>query len=359
MKVLYFSTVPWSWIKQRPQFIAEELSFFKEVEVEYFSIDPRLLLQRKIRKIQRVNPKCTAVDFAVLPFALRFRFIERLNSFFISKYLKKKGAHTIIVTDPRQYLFLKRLNVNFIYDCMDDIPAFYSGKFKEKKIQEEREAISNFQKIVVSSHTLKEHLLKRNEGLNPEKIVVIKNALSSQFLKASSLSSNISLKEPYVLYAGTIDKWFDEDVVVKIAKLLPSFTIYLAGPIRCQHSKLEACKNVKFLGAVPHNQIRGMCNKASLLLLPFIVNELIEAVDPVKLYEYTASGNPILSAFWKELTPFCEFEQVHFYKTHREVSLSFLHECIKAKKNTIPVSFIHDNCWAQRAKVFYSIIKSI
>ena len=50
--------------------------------------------------------------------------------------------------------------------------------------------------------------------------------------------------------------------------------------------------------------------------MPFLVNEIVSAVDPVKLYEYISFGKCIISVYYQELEHFRDF--VYFYRTKKE-----------------------------------------
>ena len=42
-------------------------------------------------------------------------------------------------------------------------------------------------------------------------------------------------------------------------------------------------------------------------LIPFKVNSITEATDPVKMYEYLSAGKPVVSVALSELEPFREY----------------------------------------------------
>jgi hypothetical protein len=68
----------------------------------------------------------------------------------------------------------------------------------------------------------------------------------------------------------------------------------------------------------PHEALAAAVADAHALLLPFRVDALTRAVDPVKLYEYIALGKPILAAHWPALDRFAPF--VTFYRSASELA---------------------------------------
>lgn len=50
--------------------------------------------------------------------------------------------------------------------------------------------------------------------------------------------------------------------------------------------------------------------------MPFIINDIIESVDPVKLYEYINFNKNILTSYYEEIDRFDPF--VYFYNSYDE-----------------------------------------
>ena len=53
--------------------------------------------------------------------------------------------------------------------------------------------------------------------------------------------------------------------------------------------------NVRFTGRVSRDVGAAAVNRYDVLLIPFVVNEAIHAVNPLKLWEYLATGKPVVS----------------------------------------------------------------
>jgi glycosyltransferase involved in cell wall biosynthesis len=53
--------------------------------------------------------------------------------------------------------------------------------------------------------------------------------------------------------------------------------------------------NVYFLGARPYERLYEYLAAFDVLLIPFLVTDLTRAVNPIKLYEYCATGKPIVA----------------------------------------------------------------
>ena len=355
MRLLYFSPVPWNWIKQRPHFISEEFARIPGVQVDFVSLEPRQLHHGKLIEKKKVGSDIETINFSTFPFSLNFSLIEKFNSFFVRSYLKQNSYDVQIITDPRQFFFLPHREKITFFDCMDDIPSFYNGRKRYKKLQEERVVLPLIRGVIASSNYLRSKLADRNPDLHL-KIEVIKNALSTDYLSRAKGKCNLRLQSPSVLYVGTIDSWFDFEALEQLLNCLPNSNFYLIGPVNTDIPNKLKRKNILLTGAVPHDYVRSLCEQADLLILPFKVNELVRSVNPVKLYEYIASGKPIISSYWDELSDFCRCGNVYFYNEIAELTESFVESVISSGSQRPSSSFIEQNCWRQRANRFNEII---
>ena len=64
---------------------------------------------------------------------------------------------------------------------------------------------------------------------------------------------------------------------------------------------LDRMGNVRLLGLRPHAEMPALLWHFDVCLIPFRVNAMTHAVDPVKLYEYLSGGKPVVSVPLKEV----------------------------------------------------------
>jgi len=356
LKILYFSTVNWKWIKQRPQFIAEGLSE-NRFEVDFFSITP--FGKQKVKKIE-INDKLKINDRYVIPLASKAKVIKAINKMLV-KFSLRKEYDIVVLTHPEHLMYLPcflKNNTKIIYECMDNIPLFYS-KTKRKYIEDlERKLSDDSQIIIVSSNYLKMKI-QNKYGIKSEKIKIIRNAVDKKISNQEIV--HINLRKPNLMYIGTISEWLDVDTLICFANKNLEFTIYLVGPFENSIKlKLKKISNIIFVGKINHDEVASYIASGDIMIIPFIVNELIEGVDPVKLYEYLAFNKPVVTSYWNELESFRKNNLVKFYSTYEEFE-----ECIKfAELNLKPddisdVEFIQENCWDERIIQYVEAMKGI
>lgn len=112
------------------------------------------------------------------------------------------------------------------------------------------------------------------------------------------------LSGPVVGFFGSINSWFDQDLVIAAARTLPGWHFMLVGPVATDVSRLAVLPNVHLTGPCPHNQLPGYVQHWDVSILPFKHNGQIAACNPLKLREYMAAGTAIVSTRFEALKPY-------------------------------------------------------
>jgi glycosyltransferase involved in cell wall biosynthesis len=108
-----------------------------------------------------------------------------------------------------------------------------------------------------------------------------------------------SLKAPILGYAGAMD-WLDTALVAATAQAWPDYSIILIGPAYerewwKKQAIINTLPNVHYVGKVEYAELPAWIQHFDLALMPLCRNELKGVSHPNKLYEYSASGVPVLS----------------------------------------------------------------
>ncbi|HET7451185.1 MAG TPA: glycosyltransferase, partial [Thermoanaerobaculia bacterium] len=91
-------------------------------------------------------------------------------------------------------------------------------------------------------------------------------------------------------------------LIEEIAGAHPSGTVVLAGGhFDVDLSPLASVPNVRLLGQRPYAEMPGLLWSFDICVIPFLVNAITEATNPVKFYEYLYSGKPIVAPALTEL----------------------------------------------------------
>jgi glycosyltransferase involved in cell wall biosynthesis len=183
-------------------------------------------------------------------------------------------------------------------------------------------------------------------------VTVVGNAVPAAFVAAcrdAVVPEEIrSLPRPVLGYVGTIARWLDADALRWLAEAFPHGTVLLVGPVEQRPTRLPA--NVVLLGERPHEQLPGILRGLDLGLVPFLSSPLIDAVNPVKVYEYWAAGLPVLS------TPFAEAQRLR-----PGVVVAPASEWPRSARELLaspPLGLVSDiPTWEERARVFCDLLE--
>jgi hypothetical protein len=93
-----------------------------------------------------------------------------------------------------------------------------------------------------------------------------------------------------------IENWVDLNVIRCLASARPEWSFAMIGEIRTDTSALRELPNVHLLGRRHYQSLPGYCKAFDIAILPFVVNELTLAANPLKLREYLAAGLPVVAA---------------------------------------------------------------
>jgi hypothetical protein len=109
---------------------------------------------------------------------------------------------------------------------------------------------------------------------------------------------------------------------------------------------------------VEHARLAHAVADAHALLLPFRIDDLTRAVDPVKLYEYIALGKPIAASHWPALDRFASM--VTFYRDAGE-----LRGLVRSRALASPPSqaereaFLAPQSWRARGDALHDAIERV
>ena len=323
-KVLYFSLVTWKWIKQRPHFVAMNIADSGKYKVDYRY---QALYDKYMPKDNHKNLVKNSVEkhknFKIKPFKIfpaNKKIRIKLNAILCIIKTSFWNYDKIILTHPNQIDFFfmrvqKLKKVDFYYEAMDNYEAWENDK--PGYLLKQHRLISNSKHLIISAEKLKEKFIKMYD-LKPEFCTVVRNGYDKNTFE-NYKEVETKLKKPSITYIGTIDDWFDFKNVSKYASKYPNIYFNIIGPMNPavkKEIKKISTKNIIFHGPIEHHLVPKYIEDSDVMIMPFLINDVIEYVDPVKLYEYLYMKKPVVSSYWKELDQFDGL--VYFYKNPSE-----------------------------------------
>jgi len=153
---------------------------------------------------------------------------------------------------------------------------------------------------MASSHALADEL--RELGADP---VLVRHGVDlARFAGQPAVPDDIaSLERPLVGYVGRIKDYLWLDMVRAVADRLDRGTVVLVGDTSIDLSALSHPR-IELLGQRPAETMPAYIGSFDCCLIPFVVDGLTEAVNPIKLREYLAAGRPVVSTALPEVVPY-------------------------------------------------------
>jgi glycosyltransferase involved in cell wall biosynthesis len=102
-------------------------------------------------------------------------------------------------------------------------------------------------------------------------------------------------------FFGLLSEWLDQDILIEVATRVPDCEIVLIGKADVSIERLKAIRNIHLLGPRPFNQLPAYIAHFDVGLIPFVINELTLAVNPIKLREMLSAGCPVVSTALPEV----------------------------------------------------------
>lgn len=355
-KILYLMHIDWDWIKQRPQYIAEGLAKQYDVTVMYiYNYRIKHTSHKghvKLRPIYFLPVRFHKMSFFKYIDILRFQHV-------VKKYIEKENPSYIYITFPELIEYIpKSYKGMIIYDCMDDHIAMEKDSRNRKRIiNDEEESVRRCKLLLVSSNHLKKVLLGRY-NLDGLRILVVRNGFKGPILNMNNNNNEKETNTYEISYFGTISDWFNFEYLQKSLNDFPNLTYKIIGPVSGNVS-VPHNNRIKFVGIVKHNDLFQEIESSDALMMPFKVNDVIESVDPVKLYEYINFNKNIITIKYNEVERFSDF--VYFYKNYSEFK-NKLNMMIKNREvkysNGERIEFLNENGWDNRVSELSELLKT-
>ena len=228
--------------------------------------------------------------------------------------------------------------------------------------------------IIVINNLIKETIAEEFSILK-EKIIVHPNGIDlekfSNLPPQSEAREKLGVKkdEQIALYVGKFYNWKGLKILAETAKKLPSILFYLVGGSKEELIKVTSISNwPENIICVGHRNFKEMplwlASSDVLLVLGTKANEYsYKHTSPMKLFEYMASGRPVVASRTPAIEQIVSDKEVVFYKSDNAESfadsiayaLENTEESHKKSKNAFEK--VKQYSWDKRAKSILDFIK--
>jgi glycosyltransferase involved in cell wall biosynthesis len=186
------------------------------------------------------------------------------------------------------------------YLCLDDylsLPGAYRcAKELEQAVLESVDTV-----FAVSESLRQSHIPKSGEAHFLPQGIDLSHFLHVEAERAPELSH---LPHPIVGFHGLISEWVDVELIASAARAYPTATFVIIGHATEDTSAFNSIQNIVRLEHVPYAHLPTYLTWFDVGLIPFKVNELTIASNPLKTLEYLAMGLPVVSTDLPEVRRF-------------------------------------------------------
>jgi glycosyltransferase involved in cell wall biosynthesis len=208
------------------------------------------------------------------------------------------------------WLYIDSISQHFWLDAIDygksvlrvtDYSPHFA-KYTPAARELEEEMARRVDLVVYPSPELKEYVA----GLGPKRSLYLPNGVELEHFHAAQPMppEYRDVDGPIAVYVGVILEWFHFAWLREAARRLPHLTFVLIGPDRLARAELSGLANVRLLGCRDYQAMPAYLQHADIGLMPFNRDcqpATVESLNPLKLYQYLASGLPVVSSEWTAL----------------------------------------------------------
>ncbi len=253
----------------------------------------------------------------------------------------------------------------FIYEYIDHIsPELAGTRTLPKNISDKYDYVMCHKNVyvVVTAELLRQDVIAHR---GEENLVFSSNGVDYEFFRhldtdyvfEPEFQSILNKGKPIVCYYGALAKWFDYDLVKKIAGT-GKYSVVLFG-IKYDESfdqNLNGEENIYFLGPRDYKVLKNYAAKADILMIPFRINDITRSTSPVKIFEYMALHKPIVTTDMNECW---KYKSVLIGHDHEEF-LSLLEKAMSLRDDEKYTALLdkeaRENDWRMKAKAIVDIL---
>jgi glycosyltransferase involved in cell wall biosynthesis len=183
------------------------------------------------------------------------------------------------------------------YFCLDDFTLF-EGAFDTLGEKEQRLVAK-----VDSCFSISEGLMKTRQPRSGNNYFLPQGVNTKHFAPSETeVAEQVkNFRSPVIGFFGLITSWVDIDLIVQSALRYPQFEFVILGKTVIDISIFSTVSNIHYLGEIPFAKLPMYARIFDVGIIPFVVNNLTLACNPLKLLEYLSLGIPVVSTNMPEV----------------------------------------------------------
>lgn len=251
------------------------------------------------------------------------------------------------------------LNAPLVFECLDDFPSLAPSTAIAAAYEE---ALQDGLPIVDGFLTVNRYLLESWERyLRPEAVRrVVEHGVDLALFQPAAPESRrqaraalqLGAGEQVAGYLGRFDARVSFADIERMLAAEPALLVLLLGEVSTEGEAMLRrlpAERIRRVGPLSQEQAAALLPAADVLILPFLREPHLEAIRGLKLYEYLATGIPVLASFRRGIKVFRE--QLYLYTDFAELEdglRSALREPFDAPQRAARSRVAEEAGWSRR-----------
>jgi len=312
-----------------------------------------------------VQPGITVLSPPMVPWP-RSAGWRRLNARLIRRQLDRVLSQ--LPDQPRQlWLFTPELPElaehcpaeRTIYYCVDEFSGFAGCDPELIEILESR-TLAACDVVITSSVPLYKSRRRQHPNVHlVEHGVDFEHFAAATTTPPHQIPTEVrGLSRPVLGYLGVLSDYLDFELLRAAALRRPDWSFVLIGPATCPLTTLRGLPNLHLLGPRPYALLPAYCAGFDVGLIPFRLNRLVRAVNPIKLREYLAAGLPVVTA---PLPQMQQYSQAVYTANSLEEFMAAVEAALEARRTQPPTArqaLVRDCSWRSRVEEISRIVSA-
>jgi glycosyltransferase involved in cell wall biosynthesis len=182
-----------------------------------------------------------------------------------------------------------------VYHCVDEFSAFSDAPGQDIR-ELERRLLLRSDVVLCSSEKLRDDKARLNANAHLVQHGVDLDLFAQAFDAQTEVPDDLKgAPGPIIGFWGLIADWIDLQLVRHVADAFSGGTVALIGNATTDLKPLHGASNIRLLGRKPYADLPRYAKAFDVALMPFKMNELTLASNPLKVREYLAAGLPVVS----------------------------------------------------------------
>lgn len=253
-----------------------------------------------------------------------------------------------------------------LYEYVDELHPDISGNIPTEVFNRHRRLLKDERVIVVATA---EKLYQEVLQYRTKNCALVTNGVDYEHFRRTfkleevpeEIKPIVLRGKPIIGYFGALAKWFDYELIVKLAQSRPDYEVLLIGwnyDNSVNNYCLDRFSNIHVIGPIPYSDLPRYAYWFTVSTIPFLINEVTESTSPIKLFEYMALGRPIVTTDMPECR---KYRSVIIGKDHddfiRKVDLALSLQNDETYLKILDVE-AQENTWQSKAREIARLLRT-